>query len=174
MAGPFHTCTAATAQTGIVLEAWQEPHANRVHDSWPPAVAALLARVRVVRLGGELTLVDVPLSALRAMQEHLNRRRCRRWAKIPSLTFVGRLLQRVSVAGRAEHLRVNKASFVRAERSNMDPSAFNKYQPGAISVKFRHFSSGVIGSAQRTARQPLHSRLLHRTQMSIREIQKPG
>lgn len=42
-----------------ILEAREEPDADRRHRSRTPDVPAELARVGVVHLGGELTLVDV-------------------------------------------------------------------------------------------------------------------
>lgn len=55
---------------GLVLEAGEELHPTRVDDRWPPGHPAVLARMGVVRLGGELTNVHVPFPAFGAPQQH--------------------------------------------------------------------------------------------------------
>ena len=50
----------------FILVARQETHADGRHDSRTPDVPAMLARVRMVNLAGELADIDVTLAALRA------------------------------------------------------------------------------------------------------------
>lgn len=56
-----------------VFESREKRDSDRSEKAWSPHIAALLASVGVMALGGELIFIDVPFATHRTVDQHRNR-----------------------------------------------------------------------------------------------------
>src|SRR5580765_132196 len=109
MIGRSRIGSSVTTELFRIFESRQELHAHSRDNCWAPDHTARLTSVRMVRLCRELALIDMPATAIRAVNNHWDRRIDRFRGISHSLPSLARMdLRQLSLAphlGRFRYVR---------------------------------------------------------------------